>query len=65
MAEISTELINMILEQLVVLDDDGLYDVIASGGPPNPTAPPGTRDYVVSKLLGLRKEDNNENSDTK
>ena len=64
MAEISTELINMILKQLVVLDDGGLYDVIANGGPPNPTAPPGTRDYVVSKLLGLREEVKNENSDS-
>ena len=37
------------------LDDEGNYDVEASGGPPDPTKPPGTRDYEVSKLLGRKK----------
>jgi hypothetical protein len=54
--EIATKKVKAAEEMLgFVLDEEGNYDVEASGGPPDPTQPPGTRDYEVSKALRRKK----------
>jgi len=45
---------------LASLDNNDLYDVEASGGPPDPTAPPGTVDYTISKLIKFMEDKLNE-----